>query len=414
MFFSYIIFKYLVYGLVIMESDIVVISGRSCELFKKEVVKSLIEKYHYKPDIEGPVVTTWFNSGEIFTQLGVNQANKRIHFFQSFYDPITPELFKYIKEDAPEDKKALMMLKLLSVNDDIMEMLLFGDAIFRADAPLGSVSVYETMHPYARQDKKDDGRVPISAALMYKLIKTAFGERLRNANVCELHAPQEQGFFEGPLKTIPVAPFFAMYVKHNFNLDDIVLVSPDSGGVARTRSLARLLGGVPTADIDKERPKEKGITKHGTATATRVNGNVEGKTVIFVDDMADSCGSLLEDYRVVREYGAKEQAYALVAHALMSYSMKKDDKKNVTGVKHSAESLLSGKIKLITTNTNSRNLEYYKQNSNIFKAVINLGEYFADLVHCNTTGDSFSAVIEGYKKMVDESRPADIERFLLK
>lgn len=395
-----------------MNSNIVVISGRSGDLFKKEVVKSLIEKYHYNPDIEGPVIATWFNCGEIFTQLGVNQANKKIHFFQSFYDPVTPELFNYIKEDTPDDKKALMMLKMNSINDDIVEMMLFGDAINRADAPVGSVSVYETMHPYSRQDKKDDGRVPISARLFYDLMKTSFSDRLRNANVCELHAPQEQGFFSGPLKTVPVAPFFAMYLMHNFNLDDIILVSPDAGGVGRTRALAAYLG-VPTADIDKNRPKRGDITRHGETLATKVNGNVEGKTVVFVDDMADSCGSLDTDYAVVRKFGAKEQAYACIVHPLMSPSYKKDDNQKVMGVKYLAESKLDGKIKLITTNTNPRELSYYQANSNVFKAVINLGEYFADLVYCNSVGDSFSSKIRGYDEGVKKSKSSDLDRWLL-
>lgn len=391
-----------------MENNIILISGRSGDSFKKEVVKRLINKYGYSSSIDGPVTSKFFNCGEIFTQLGVNQSNKRIHIFQSFYDPITDELAsQIINAGIGEEQKKLLIQKTLSINDDFMELLLFGDAIKRADAPLGSVSIYLTMLPYARQDKKDDGRVPISAKLMFDLIQKSFGDRLRNINVCELHAEQEQGFADAPLKTVPIDALFAMYIKNNFDINDVVIVSPDTGGFRRVRRIAELIG-APIAYIDKRR------SGHGLAEAENVIGDVRGKTCILVDDIGDSCGSLATAYRILTEIGgAKPEVFACITHALMSVSYKKDKE---TGIeqRRTAESQIIGKVKLITTNTVPRTTEYYRENKNIYKAVINLGEYFADLVHCNTTGDSFSEVIERYKLMVALSTPQDFERFLVK
>lgn len=391
-----------------MENNIILISGRSGDLFKKEVVKRLTNKYGYSNSIDGPVTAKFFNCGEIFTQLGVNQSNKRIHIFQSFYDPATDELLSnIIKSSISEEQKKALIQKTLSLNDDLMELLLFGDAIKRADAPLGSVSIYLTMLPYARQDKKDDGRVPISAKLVLDLIQKAFGDRLRNINVCELHAEQEQGFYDGPVKTVPLDAFFALYIKHNFDIKDVVIVSPDTGGFRRVRRIAELIG-APMAYIDKRR------SGHGLAEAENVIGDVKGKTAILVDDIGDSCGSLATAHRILTEIGgANPEVFACITHALMSISYKKDHETGIENMRM-AESQIRGKVKLITTNTVPRTIEYYTQNKGIYKAVINLGEYFADLVHCNTTGDSFSEIIERYKLMVALSTPQDFEKFLIK
>lgn len=391
-----------------MENNIILISGKSGDIFKKEVVKSMMQKYGYSIDVDGPVTAKFFNCGEIFTQLGINQANKRIHIFQSFYDPATDELLKEINNSRCAEKRRKEILqKILSINDDFMELLLFGDAIKRADAPLGSVSVYLTMLPYARQDKKDDGRVPISAKLIFDLIERAFGNRLRNINVCELHAEQEQGFADGPVKTIPLDAFFALYIKNNFDLNEVVIVSPDTGGFRRVRRIAELIG-VPMAYIDKRR------SGHGQSEAENVIGDVHGKTAILVDDIGDSCGSLATAHKILTEIGgAKQEVYACITHALMSISYKRDKETGFEPMR-TAESLIRGKVKLITTNTVPHSIEYYKENKDIYKAVINLGEYFADLVHCNTTGDSFSAVIDSYKKIIANSTKEDADRFLLK
>lgn len=382
---------------------ITLISGRSGEAFKKEVVKCLVEKHEYPETVDSKVDAHDFNCGEIFTQLLENQTNKRIHFFQSVYDAQTNHYIKAILDsDMQYNIKKEILKRILTGNRDIMEMLAFGDAIKRAD--VGRVSVYLPMLPYARQDKKDDGRVPISGKLIFDLIDTAFGRELKNINICDLHAPQEQGFWDGAVKTFSLEAHYALVIKANFNLSDVIIVSPDSGGVKRAKSVAKLLG-VHTAYVDKRREG------HGYAEAENVVGAVKGKTVIFVDDIGDSYGSLYKGAKIVREIGrAKPEIYACVTHNLMSISY---DKK--TGKMVIPEELIRGHLKLITTNTVPRTSEYYAAHKDIYHSIINVACYFADLVDCNNSGKSFSAVIDANKQLASSDvKISDLEKMLIK
>ncbi|HHX22614.1 MAG: ribose-phosphate diphosphokinase [Tepidanaerobacteraceae bacterium] len=190
------------------------------------------------------------------------------------------------------------------VNDSIMELLIMIDALARASA--GRITAVIPYYGYARQDRKARSRDPITAKLMADLLAAAGANRVLTM---DLHADQIQGFFNFPVDHLKAMPILADYFK-NKDLDDIVVVSPDVGGVTRARGLAdRLVA--PLAIIDKRRPEPN------VAEVMNIVGKVKDKTVIIVDDMVDTAGSLTMGVQALMERGAKA-VYTCCTHAVLS------------------------------------------------------------------------------------------------
>ena len=162
---------------------------------------------------------------------------------------------------------------------------------------------------YARQDRKDEGRVPITAKLVANLITQAGIERVLTL---DLHAAQIQGFFDIPVDNLYAAPVFALDIEHHFKgqLQGVTVVSPDVGGVARARDLAQRIG-CNLAIVDKRR------VKPGEVAEMTVIGDVTGQTCIIVDDMVDTGGTLVKAADVLLESGAKE-VHAYITHGVLS------------------------------------------------------------------------------------------------
>ncbi|MDF2636385.1 MAG: Ribose-phosphate pyrophosphokinae, partial [Pelosinus sp.] len=190
------------------------------------------------------------------------------------------------------------------VNDSMMELLIMVDAAKRASAR--TVTAVIPYYAYARQDRKTRGREPISAKLIANLLTTAGVNRVVTV---DLHAGQIQGFFDIPVDHLPGVPLLADYVRSK-NLDDLIVVSPDLGGVTRARQLADRLH-APIAIIEKRRPMP------GVAEVMNLIGNVEGRTAVMVDDIVDTAGSLTEGANALMKFGAKE-VYACCTHAVLS------------------------------------------------------------------------------------------------
>lgn len=191
------------------------------------------------------------------------------------------------------------------VNDSVMELLVMVDAVKRASA--SHVTAVIPYYAYARQDRKTRGREPISAKLMANLLTTAGVTRVVTM---DLHAGQIQGFFDIPVDHLPGVPILADYLMAK-NLPDMIVVSPDLGGVTRARQLADRLH-APIAIIEKRRPMP------GVAEVMNLIGSVEGKTAVIVDDIVDTAGSLTEGARALEKLGAKE-VYACCTHAVLSH-----------------------------------------------------------------------------------------------
>lgn len=192
------------------------------------------------------------------------------------------------------------------VNDNLMELLIFIDALKRASSK--EINVVMPYFGYARQDRKARSRQPITAKLVANLIEKAGADRVITN---ELHASQIQGFFDIPVDHLTSIMPIKNYVEKNINLDDIVVVSPDHGGVKRARKLAKELNDAPLAIIDKRRPKPN------EAEIQHIVGDVSGKVAIMIDDMVDTAGTLTLAAKGLKEKGAKE-VYAICVHGVLS------------------------------------------------------------------------------------------------
>ncbi len=218
-----------------------------------------------------------FSDGEIQIEIDDNVRNKDVFIIQSTCVP---------------------------VNDNLVELLLMIDAMKRAAAK--TITAVIPYYGYARQDKKVAPRVPISAKMVADLLATAGATRVITM---DLHASQIQGFFDIPVDNLFAAPVILDYIKQNFN-NDLVIVSPDAGGVERARAFAkRLNAGLAIVDKRRSAPNE--------AKAMAIIGDVKGKTSVILDDMIDTAGTLTEAVGVLLEKGAK-QVHACCSHAVLS------------------------------------------------------------------------------------------------
>jgi len=190
------------------------------------------------------------------------------------------------------------------VNDHLMELLIMVDALKRASAK--TINVVMPYYGYARQDRKARARDPITAKLVANLIETAGANRVI---ALDLHAMQIQGFFDIPVDHLVGVPILSQYFRQ-MKLDDIVVVSPDHGGVVRARRLADELN-APLAIIDKRRP-EPNISE-----VMNIIGDIKGKTCILIDDIIDTAGTIVLAADALLKDGAKE-IYACCTHPVLS------------------------------------------------------------------------------------------------
>ncbi|MFB9758754.1 MULTISPECIES: ribose-phosphate diphosphokinase [Bacillaceae] len=190
------------------------------------------------------------------------------------------------------------------VNEHIMELLIMIDALKRASAK--TVNIVIPYYGYARQDRKARAREPITAKLVANLLETAGATRVITL---DLHAPQLQGFFDIPIDHLMGVPILADYFSKK-ELKDVVVVSPDHGGVTRARKLADRLK-APIAIIDKRRPRPN------VAEIMNIVGHIEGKTAILIDDIIDTAGTITLAANALIENGAAE-VYACCTHPVLS------------------------------------------------------------------------------------------------
>jgi ribose-phosphate pyrophosphokinase len=191
------------------------------------------------------------------------------------------------------------------VNENLMELLIMIDALKRASAK--TINIVMPYYGYARQDRKARAREPITAKLVANLLETAGTTRV----LClDLHAPQIQGFFDIPIDNLMGVPILSDYFKNKKLNGDIVVVSPDHGGVTRARKMAERLK-APIAIIDKRRPRPN------IAEVMNIVGNIEGKVAILIDDIIDTAGTITLAANALVENGALE-VYACCTHPVLS------------------------------------------------------------------------------------------------
>lgn len=221
-----------------------------------------------------------FNDGEVFVEVYENVRGEDMFIIQSTSKP---------------------------ANDHLMELLIIADALKRSSA--ARITAVIPYFGYARQDRRTKARTPISAKLVANMITQAGIERILTL---DLHAAQIQGFFDIPVDNLYAAPVFALDVAHHFKgrMQDLVVVSPDVGGVARARELAKRIG-CALAIVDKRREKP------GEIAEMTVIGEVTGKACIIVDDICDTAGTLCKAAEVLIEAGATE-VHSYITHGVLS------------------------------------------------------------------------------------------------
>ncbi|MEB3229703.1 MAG: ribose-phosphate pyrophosphokinase [Leptolyngbyaceae bacterium] len=215
------------------------------------------------------------------------------------------ELYIQIQESIRGSDVYLLQPTCCPVNDHLMELLIMVDACRRASAR--QITAVLPYYGYARADRKTAGRESITAKLVANLITQAGANRVL---AMDLHSAQIQGYFDIPCDHVYGLPVIQEYLASK-NLSDIVVVSPDVGGVARARAFAKKLDGAPLAIIDKRRQA------HNVAEVLNVIGDVQGKTAVLVDDMIDTAGTICAGAKLLREEGAR-QVYACATHAVFS------------------------------------------------------------------------------------------------
>ena len=226
---------------------------------------------------QGKILAKTFSDGETQVEIGENIRGRDVFIVQSTSTP---------------------------VNDNLMELLIIMDAMRRASAD--RITAVIPYYGYSRQDRKVKPRVPISAKLVADLITVAGADRVVSM---DLHAGQIQGYFNIPVDNIFAAPILLKYIQDNLQ-DDMVIVSPDAGGVERARAFAKRLD-ASLAIIDKRREGPN------VAEAMNIIGEVKGKTAIILDDMVDTAGTMTQAAMALKERGAL-RIHACCTHAILS------------------------------------------------------------------------------------------------
>ncbi|MCI1642733.1 MAG: ribose-phosphate diphosphokinase [Actinomyces sp.] len=224
------------------------------------------------------------------------------------YDFANGEIYVRFNESVRGADVFVLQSHTTPLNKWLMEQLIMVDAAKRASAK--RITVVSPFYPYARQDKKHQGREPISARLVADLYKTAGADRVMSV---DLHASQEQGFFDGPVDHLFAMPVLVDYVRTRVDPGKVTMVSPDAGRIRVAEKWAAKLGGAPLAFIHKTRD----ITRPNVAVANRVVGDVRGRQCILVDDLIDTAGTISEAIKVVREAGA-ESVIVAATHGVLS------------------------------------------------------------------------------------------------
>jgi len=253
-----------------MQGQLKIISGTANKKLAKDVAKYLKTKLT-------PADIRTFSDGEIYARILESVRGSDVYIIQ----PTSPD-----------------------ANLNIMELLIMVDALKRSSPQ--KITAVIPYFGYCRQDKKIAPREPITAKLVAKMIEAAGVDRVMTF---ELHVPQVQGFFDIPSDNLDLIPIYAEEILSK-NLKNLVFVAPDVGGAARARAIARVLH-APIAIVDKRRPKP------GTAKVEHVVGDVRGKTIIIVDDIIDTAGTITGAASILKKHGAKD-IYVLATHAVLS------------------------------------------------------------------------------------------------
>jgi ribose-phosphate pyrophosphokinase len=236
----------------------------------------------------------------MLTSLGIPLGKAAVHKYANQETAVT------IGESVRDEDVFILQSGCGEINDHLMELLIMISACKTASAR--RITAVIPVFPYARQDKKDKSRAPISAKLIANMLTVSGADHVITI---DLHASQIQGFFDVPVDNLYAEPSMLKYIRQNIpNWKNAVIVSPDAGGAKRATSMADRMD-LEFAIIHKERKKANEVSR------MTLVGNVQGKIAIIIDDMADTCGTLALAAETLMNHGA-EKVYAMVTHGILS------------------------------------------------------------------------------------------------
>ena len=298
-------------------------------------------------------------SKEISKKLKLKLVNTNIKRFAD------GEIYIEVNENIRGNSVFVIQSTSNPANDNLMELLLVIDALKRSSAK--NVTAVIPYFGYARQDRKVVPRTSISAKVVANLITNAGANRVVTV---DLHAGQIQGFFDMPVDNLFTTPLFAKYIKRKFKSKNLICVSPDIGGVQRTRGLATKIK-ADLAIIDKRRPKP------GQSQVMNIIGNVKGKTCIIVDDIIDSGGTIVNAVDALKKSGANE-VYVFITHAVLSGD--------------AAKKIKNSKIKKLIITDTIDNSQKIKNNNKIEVLSISslMSEAIKRIANSNSVSDLFN------------------------
>ena len=295
--------------------------------------------------------TTTFANGEIKTKIMGNVRHKEVFVLHSLHYP--------------------------DPNTALVKLLMLLDALTRASVQ--SITLVLPYLSYSRQDRKDEPRVPITARMVADLIQVY--TKVERILTFDLHADQIQGFYKIPVDNLYGALVHRSYLEKKFkgNYENLVIVSPDFGGVVRARRFAKLLSkNVPVYSIDKRRTGPNQVE-----VMNFIGGEINGKDIVLYDDLIDTGGSLIAAHNVAFEKGAKS-VQAIATHAVFS------TKEGIT----TEERFSKQGLKVVVTESIPRNLAYQAANQN-WLTILSLDEILSEAIFCSTTSNgSISALFE--------------------
>ena len=275
-------------------------------------------------------------ANEVAEYIGIPLANAAIKRFAD------DEVFVEIKENIRGEDVFIICSTSHPANDNLVELLVTIDALKRASAK--RITAVIPYYGYARQDRKAGPRTPISAKLVANLITTAGADRVLTL---DLHAEQIQGFFDIPTDNLFAGPVFAKDINEKYNIENLVAVSPDIGGVVRARAIANKLG-ASIAIVDKRRPKA------GESEVMNIIGDVADKDCIILDDIIDSAGTICNAADRIIELGASSITAYTTHGVLTGKAIDRIEKSKLTelvitdSINNDEKSQLSKKIRVIS------------------------------------------------------------------
>lgn len=331
--------------------------------FANRVIDSL-NKNHLHKDLHkkiqlGKIKSELHPGGENNIIINENVRGRNVHLFQCFRQLVKPTTW-----------------------DDVGEMLVIMDALLRAGA--ATISVYNPYLPFQRQDRKTQGREAISARLYFDLLYTAAGNRLKRIVTEDMHTGAAAGFTKIPLDNLTAWTLWVAYIKEKLqiNFSDIVIVAPDTGAAKKAEYYTKIFG-CKLAMIYKIR------SGPGLIEEVNLNGNVQDKIAVLVDDMIGTGGTLIKSGLLLKEAGAKE-VYAFATHGLF----------NIKNDQYAEELFYKSGIKVVITDSiPQKHKNYYQSCNKWLDNVVSISGHFADALYCNETANSLSRIMTAYENI---------------